>query len=340
VSERSVLYDAPGPRARTITLIVSVVAAIGAVAFAYFFIYLPLDRSGQFSMEKWGPLIDPNNEVFDEVWALLGDGFVATLKAAALAILFSLIIGTLLAILRVQLKPLMRRRFVGAATGLGVLIRVLVWFLNGVTRFCVEIFRGIPVVITIFFVSVGLPYAGLNFEALWYLVIGLTIYNGVVIGEILRSGMEGLPYGQREAADALGLSQLQTTRLVLLPQAFRIMLPALISQLVVVLKDTSLGFIIGYEEILRQAKVVSDNLGNMIQTYFVVGVIYISMNYTLSRLAGYTQRRLARGRKTAGTVAGAVVPAALSAEAQTAGVDIAPPTVTAEPIGAKQPREP
>jgi glutamate transport system permease protein len=340
VSERSVLYDAPGPRARTITLVVGIVAEIGAVAFGYFLIYLPLERTGQFSMEKWGPLIDPSNEVFDQVWARLGEGLQATLQAAALAIICSLIIGTLLAILRVQLKSLKRRRFVGMSAGVGVLIRALVWILNAVTRVCVEVFRGIPVVITIFFVAVGLPNLGLNVEALWYLVIGLTIYNGVVIGEILRSGMEGLPHGQREAADALGLSQLQTTRLVLLPQAFRIMLPALISQLVVVLKDTSLGFIISYEEIMRTAKGVSDVLGNLIQTYFVVGVIYISMNYTLSKLAEYTQRRLARGRKTATTMAGAVAPAALSAESQTAGVDIAPAAVTAEPTGAKDPREP
>jgi len=133
---------------------------------------------------------------------------------------------------------------------------------------------------------------------LYSLVIGLTIYNGVVIGEILRSGMEGLPRGQREAADAIGLSTFQTIRLVLLPQAYRIMLPALISQLVVVLKDTSLGFIITYEEILRVAGQTVQVLGNGIQTYVVVGAIYIAANYTLSKIAEYTQRRMARGRKT------------------------------------------
>jgi glutamate transport system permease protein len=336
MSERTVLYDAPGPRARLITLVSSVVAAMAAVAFAYYFVYRPLDEAGQFSAQKWGPLIDPSNESFGPVWRLFAQGFAATAKAASLAIVFSLIAGTALAVLRIQLKALMRRRFVGVAAGMGWLVRALVFGLNAITRFCVEVFRGIPVVITIFFVWVGLPNLGVNFEdRVGYLVIGLTIYNGVVIGEILRSGMEGLPPGQREAADALGLTQFQTTRLVLLPQAYRIMLPALISQLVVVLKDTSLGFIISYEEILRVGKIVSDNLGNLIQTYFVVGVIYISVNYALSKLAGYTQRRLARGRKTAATMAGARAPAALSAEAQTLTAGPAPsvrPAPTAAPV--------
>jgi glutamate transport system permease protein len=133
---------------------------------------------------------------------------------------------------------------------------------------------------------------------MWYLVIGLTVYNSVVIGEILRSGMEGLPGGQAEAASAIGLSPLQTTRIILLPQAYRIMLPALISQLVVVLKDTSLGFIISYEETLNVGKQIIGVLGNPIQVYTVIGVLFITVNYSLSKLAQYIQRRLARGRKT------------------------------------------
>jgi ABC-type proline/glycine betaine transport system permease subunit len=141
----------------------------------------------------------------------------------------------------------------------------------------------------------GLPELGITFDNdLWYVVIGLTVYNGVVIGEILRSGMEGLPGGQAEAAAALGLTPLQTTRTILLPQAARIMLPALISQLVVVLKDTSLGFIVSYEETLEVAKQIMGSLGNPIPVYFVLGAGFIAVNSALSWLARYTQRRLAR----------------------------------------------
>lgn len=303
MSQQSVLYDVPGPRQRRLTLIGSVVATVLLLVGAYLLVYRPLDDKGQFSMELWGPLIDPSNENFSLVWDRIGLGFKNTLTAAALAIVSSLVVGTLLAVLRIQLKSLTQRRFTGLATPLAYLLRGLSTLLSAVTRVCVEVFRGLPVVITIFFVARGFPEFGVSFDTLWYLVIGLTIYNSVVIAEILRSGMEGLPGGQAEAAAAIGLSPAQTTRMILLPQAFRIMLPALISQLVVVLKDTSLGFIISYEETLNIGKQIIGVLDNPIQVYVVIAVMFIVVNYALSKLAQYVQRRLSRGRKTAGTPA-------------------------------------
>jgi glutamate transport system permease protein len=316
MSEHSVLYDVPGPRARRLTIIFSVVAALAVAAVAYFFVYRPLADQGQFSMEKWGPLIDPGNENFSLLWDRIRDGFVKTLTAAGLAIAASLVLGTALAVLRVQLKELRRRRFASAGGVGAAVLRGLTWALNAITRLCVEVFRGTPVVITLVFVWLGLPVMGIDFDnVLWYLVIGLTIYNMVVIAEILRSGMEGLPGGQSEAASALGLTSFQAIRMILLPQAFRIMLPALISQLVVVLKDTSLGFIISYEEILRITNQVIQVLNNPIQMYVVIGGIYIVVNYALSKLAAYTQRRLARGRKTPTTLVERP-PAAIVAEVE------------------------
>ncbi len=315
------LYDAPGPRARRTAVIVSVVVAVLLVAAAYLLVYRPLAARGEFTMAKWGPIIDPGNENFGPLWKRLFTGFRATLTAAGLAIAASLTLGTGLAILRIQLKAQRSRRFTGLAAPAGYALRALAWLLRLVTRFCVEVFRGLPVVITIFFVSTVLPGIGLNLhEALWYLVVGLTLYNMVVIGEILRSGMEGLPGGQREAAAAVGLTSFQVTRLVLLPQAFRIMLPALISQLVVVLKDTSLGFFISYEEVLRITTQAIQILGNPIQLYVVVGAIYIAVNYTLSKLAQYVQRRLSRGRRA--LAAGATPPVALASQAEAGGMSL------------------
>ncbi|WP_025619471.1 amino acid ABC transporter permease [Salinispora cortesiana] len=301
--QSSVLYDVPGPRQRRITLFGSVAALIGLLVGAYFLIYQPLDETGQFSMELWGPLIDPGNENFALVWERLGVGIRNTLIAAALAIVTSLVVGTLLAVLRIQLKGLAQRRYAGLAPQLAYLLRGLNLTLSVVTRFCVEVFRGLPVVITIFFVARGFPEFGITFDNLWYLVIGLTIYNSVVIAEILRSGMQGLAGGQAEAAAAIGLAPLQTTRMILLPQAFRIMLPALISQLVVVLKDTSLGFIISYEETLNIGKQIIGVLDNPIQVYTVLAVLFIAVNYSLSKLAQAVQRRLSRGRRAADTPA-------------------------------------
>jgi glutamate transport system permease protein len=299
----SLLYDAPGPRTRLITYLVSAVSTVAIAAGVYFLIYLPLQEKGQFTLAKWGPLVDPENKNFDALWKRIGEGMQNTLTAAALAIVFSLLIGTTLAVVRVQLQQLRRRNYTNVSPGLAWTLRQLTWLLNAITRFCVEVFRGLPVVITIFFVARGLPEFGFDFDNLWFIVIGLTIYNGVVIGEILRSGMTGLPGGQAEAANSIGLSPMQTTRLVLLPQAYRIMLPALISQVVVVLKDTSLGFLIGYDDVLQVAKQAINLLKNPIQLYFVVGAIFIVVNYALSKLAQYLQRRLAQGRRTPATAA-------------------------------------
>jgi glutamate transport system permease protein len=308
----AVLYDLPGPRTRRITLVVSLLVGALLLLAGYWWGYRPLAAQGELSMDKWGPLIDPGNELFPQVWRRLGAGLRATVLAAAFAIICSLLFGTVLAVLRRQLQQLRGRRFTGLAAPLALAVRGLNAGLAGLTRVFVEVFRGAPVVITIFFVWRVLPEFGLRPPDLsmpglplpslmWSLVIGLTLYNGVVIGEILRSGMAGLPSGQTEAAQTIGLTPLQTTIRILLPQAYRIMLPALISQLVVVLKDTALGFIITYGELMRIANLLAENpqLRNPLQMYAVVGAIFIVMNYALSRLAVYVERRVARGRRTA-----------------------------------------
>ena len=290
----SVLFEAPGPRTLRLTRIGSAAGAVAVAAAVYLLLYRPLADKGQFSSAMWGPLVDPGNEYFGPVWRRIGLGAVNTLTAAALAIAGSLVGGTLLAVLRVQLKAARGRRFAGLAAPVALLLRAVSRALAAVTRACVEVFRGLPVVITIFLAGRGLPELGVSFGLdLWYVVIGLTVYNMVVIAEILRSGMAGLSRGQGEAAAALGLSTLRTTWTILLPQSFRIMLPALIGQLVVVLKDTSLGFIISYEETMVIAKQIIGNLGNPIQVYVVVGAGFVAVNYLLSALARHVQRRLA-----------------------------------------------
>jgi len=207
MSQQSTLYDAPGPRARLITIISSVVVAVLVLVGAYFLVYKPLDKRGEFDMDKWAPLIDPSDDNFSQLWARIWDGFQATLIAAALAVVASLVCGTLLAMARIWLHRAAARKWVGFPGPVAILLRVLMVALDWLSRIFVEVFRGLPVVITIVFVWLGLPSLGVELgDLLWYLVLGLVLYNTVVIAEILRSGMEGLPPGQREAADALGLS--------------------------------------------------------------------------------------------------------------------------------------
>ena len=196
------------------------------------------------------------------------------MAAAVWAVVFSLTLGTLLAVTRITAAPWYR------------------WLVVSV----IEVLRGVPVVMAIFFASRVLPEVGVNLSLRWYLVIGLTAYNAVVIGEIIRSGVAALPRGQTEAAYAIGLTRWAALRLVLLPQAFRLMLPALISQLVVILKDTSLGAFISYEELLRRGNLAVQNLGNPLQLYLLVGMLFIAVNATLGRLAVVVERRVSRVR--------------------------------------------
>jgi glutamate transport system permease protein len=284
MSSQSVLYDAQGPRARRRTAIGTGIAVLVLGGMAYVVIRR-LAEEGQFTMEKWGPLINPSDETFDAVWRLIGEGIVNTLKAAAIAMLLSVVLGTLIAVARLSLGRTGRIPLIGL----------------------VEVLRGLPVVVLVYFGVRVLPDIGVDLrslpggQALWGLVIGLTAYNMVIFAEVVRAGVESLPRGQREAALATGLTNGQTMRIVLLPQAFRVMLPALISQLVVVLKDTSLvTFVANYDELLSQGERIRRILDNPIQTFFVIGLIYIAMNYTLGRLAQYIQKRQARaGRSTA-----------------------------------------
>jgi glutamate transport system permease protein len=294
----SMLYDQPGPRTKRISLIVSVVAAVLVLVGLYYFVYLPLEQNGQFTAKKWGPLVDPSDKSFPLLWKRLGTGLLATAIAAVLAIAASLLVGTGLAVLRLRLQMARELKYVNQSPPVALVMRGLTVVLNGVTRVFVEFFRGLPVVITIYFVYKVLPSWGIDFSTLWYLVIGLALYNSVVIGEILRSGMTGLAGGQREAASALGLSPGSTIRLILLPQSYRIMLPALISQIIVIFKDTSLATLISYEDLLAVARQVITVLNNPIQTYATIAVIYVLINYVLSKVAEYVQRRIARGRRS------------------------------------------
>lgn len=290
-----VLYDKPGPRFRRRIWIGSVVAGallLGVLLFVLWRFY----QEGQFSEDKWGPLVNPYNSQFLALWTGLLVALPRNIIAAVLAMMLSLAVGTLLAVTRITSVAWYR------------------WTVVGV----IELFRGLPVVIAIFLAYRVLPELGVDLPLLWYLVIGLTAYNSVIIAEIVRSGVASLPRGQAEAASAIGLTRGQSLRLVQLPQAFRVMLPALISQLVVVFKDTSLGFIILYEESVQFVRIAIQILDNPIPLFFVLAVVFIAINYLLSRFAVWVERRMGRAR-TAGLPTGEPETRALAGTGSTGG---------------------
>lgn len=291
----SVLYDAPGPRARRNSVIGSVIGGLAIAAMAAA-IVVRLASQGQFSGDLWGPLLNPSHEVFSQVWALLISGFQTTLIAAVLAIVLSLVVGVTLGVLRLSTPPSVR------------------WLVVLV----IELVRGTPVVLAIYFVSTVFPELGLKLPNLWYLVIALTAYNSVIIAEILRAGVNSLSKGQREAGLAIGLTPLRTLQMIQLPQAFRVMLPALISQFVVALKDTTLAAValFGFVEALNQGKVIYQNLGNPIQVYTVIGIIFITINWLLGKFATYLEARMSR-RTTGSTINPAALATAAGVAAET-----------------------
>lgn len=274
MSQYSMLYDELGPKARRrIRWATALIVALAIVATTV--ILLRLHEQGQFEATKWAPLFSPADPQFQVVWTFLLGGLAKTLQAAGLAIVLSLFLGTILAITRIGAK------------------KSYSWLIVGL----IETLRGVPVVLAIFFASRVLPQFGIDLPLLWYIVIGLTAYNMVVIAEITRAGVQALPKGQAEAASALGFTRGQALRLVILPQAFRLMLPVIVGQLVVVLKDTSLGFIIGFEELLRRGQIAIQTLDNPIQMFLVIGLLFIIINFSLSKAAEALERHLSTSRR-------------------------------------------
>ncbi|MEU1627862.1 amino acid ABC transporter permease [Streptomyces sp. NPDC020096] len=263
----SVLFDAPGPKARIRNRVYAVAGTAAILAFIAF-VVLRLQAKGQFAGYMWDLF------QYTGIQQRIADGLVATLKAFALAAVGSLALGALLAAGRLSDHRPVR------------------WVATAV----VEFFRALPLLILIFvlYASVFAPF--------WALVLGLTLYNGCVQAEVFRAGVNAVPRGQTEAAYALGMRKSQVMATVLVPQAVRSMLPTIISQLVVTLKDTSLGFIITYEELLYAGRLVASNTVTRggypyVPVVIVIGTVYIAMCLALSALAQWIERRGRRSRK-------------------------------------------
>ncbi|MFD6344016.1 amino acid ABC transporter permease [Streptomyces roseolus] len=263
------LYDIPGPRARRRHLLYGMASTAVILGLAAWILYLLFD-TGQFTAVKWRPFL------YEGIQELLLEGLGNTLKAFALAAVLSLALGAVL------------------ATGRLSDHRPVRW----IATLLVEFFRAMPVLVMIFFIFVALKV-----QPLPALVAGLTLYNGSVLAEVFRTGVHAVPRGQGEAAYALGMRKTQVMTWVLVPQAVRAMLPAIISQLVVALKDTSLGYLITYEEFLHAGKLIASNLDYdlpFIPVVLVISPIYIGMCMLLSWFATWVARRERRDPRTKG----------------------------------------
>jgi glutamate transport system permease protein len=258
----SAFIDRPGPRGRRRQRIATVVAA-ALVVLALAVAFRRLQSRGQLDGARW--------EIFTErgVWEFYLRGFGQTLKAGAVGALLALTIGLALAFGRLARSAPIR------------------WL----SIAYVETFRAVPLVLLMFFSLLGLPKLGLDLGPFWSVVAGLTAYNAAVLAEIVRAGILAMPYGQTEAANSIGLRYWQVMRLVILPQALRAMVPALASQLIVLLKDTSLGALVSYEELLRRAQITGEFSRSPLQALTVAALFFALVIFALNHLARRLERR-------------------------------------------------
>ncbi|QXC60430.1 amino acid ABC transporter permease [Aquihabitans sp. G128] len=262
----SVLFDEPGPAAKRRNAVLTVLGAV-LVLFIAFVAVSRLHASGQFEGRRWEWI------EYEGIQRNLLRGLITTLKAFAIAAFLSIVLGLGLAVGRLSTRAWVR------------------WPSTAV----VTVFRALPVVVLMYFPYLGAkPLLDTSIPLLWCVVFGLTVYNGSVLAEIFRAGVVAVPKGQQEAASAIGLTRAQTLRIVLFPQAVRAMLPTIISQLVVVLKDTALGFVIGFQELLFEGQGITDEsrFGRpIIPVAIVVGAVYVVLCSLLSLLATRIERR-------------------------------------------------
>jgi glutamate transport system permease protein len=273
----SVLFDAQGPRARAVSLVGNIVAAVAVLAGIGWVVSV-LAAKGQFEPSLW------QNAVSAEAWqSYYLPGLQNTLRSALFATVGAVVFGIVFGVGRLSRN------------------RPIRW-LSGVV---VEFFRAVPVLLMMIFF-----YMYFSAQAQWItdrpfaaVVLALVLYNGSVIAELVRSGVGNLPKGQGEAGLAIGLTPTQTLRSIQLPQALVAMLPAMVSQLVVVLKDSALGQIILYSELLRAAQILSSREQNPLQTLVVVALVFILINWLLTVVA-HRLARLLSSRTAGPTVEG------------------------------------
>jgi glutamate transport system permease protein len=284
MSAQTVLFDAPGPKARRRHAILTGVGVVLAL-LALYVVFRKMQAANQLQGFMWKPFVTDRS-----IWRdYLIPGLWGTLKAALISIVFAAIFGLVFGVGRLsQIAPV-----------------------RWVSSVVVEFFRSVPVLIMMIFAFGVYTRNGVfanDLNPLAAVVTALTLYNGAVIAELVRSGVYSLPKGQSEAGLSVGLTTGQVLRSIQLPQALTAMLPALIGQFVTVLKDSALGTAITYTELLTWSKTTGSAFANTVPAYIVAAILFITMNYLLSRLAVVVERRLNRQGKTAGGAHTQVVP--------------------------------
>ncbi|PJO36094.1 amino acid ABC transporter permease [Delftia acidovorans] len=260
-SLEDILFGAPSPQARKITQVVSLIAAAGLIALAAGVVWR-FHSAGQLEARFWEFFAWPTT------WAFLAKGLLGTLASSAMAAVIALSLGLVLLAGRLA-RP-----------------RIVRWPSIAI----IEFLRGTPTLLLIYVCFLVLPAAGIKLGTYWMLTLPIGLSTAAVVAEVYRAGVLAVPRGQTDAARSLGLTEVQVFRFVVFPQALRYIVPALVAQLVIVVKDTTFGYIVTYGELMQNAKVLIANYHALVPVYLVVAVLYCLVNYAISRAS----RRLSR----------------------------------------------
>ena len=261
-SMRDALYEAPGPKTQRKILVGTVISGV-AVAALLAFVVMRFYVTGQLDARYWYFFAQPTT------WAYLLRGFAGTARVALTAGAISLILGLLL--------------MLGRTSHLRVL--------SAVCRVVIDFFRGVPSLLLIYFFFLVVPQYGISMPAFWMLALPVALAASGVLAEVLRAGVNAVPKGQVEAALSLGLSPMKTTFKIVLPQAIRFVIPSLISQLVVVVKDTTVAYVVSYPDLMQNARVLISNYDSLVSVYFVIAVVYILINFAINQASVAVARR-------------------------------------------------
>lgn len=265
MSADNLLYEPPGPIARRRNRLISVIGVL-LLSGCLMAVGHRLDASGQFDAKRWDIFLHPGTLRF------LFDGLMATLLAALISMVLAFSLAMPLALARLSSRLWLRTL---AASYIGC-------------------FRAVPLLLLILFTVILLPSIGLNWSALGYLIFGMVLHHSAMAAEIIRAGILSLGRGQREAALSIGMREHQAMVWIVVPQALKLMLPALISAVLAIVQDTSLGYIIPYEELLRRSQQISSFAPqSLLQSAFIVTVMYGFVSALLLALRRWIERRQA-----------------------------------------------
>ena len=262
ISMRDALYEAPGPKTRrrivigTVIGAVAVVALFGLIAWRFYI-------TGQFAPQYWTFFTKWST------WRYLLTGLLGTFEVALMAGAIALVLGVLFMLGRISKNRVVSTIF----------------------RVIIDFFRGIPSLLLIYFFFLVIPSYGIKMPSFWMLAIPISLTASGVLAEVFRAGVNAVPEGQREAALSLGMTEGKVMRKIVLPQAVKFVIPSLISQLVVVVKDTTVAYVVSYPDMLQNARVLITNYDALVSTYFVVAIIYILINYAINQASIYVARR-------------------------------------------------